>query len=360
MLNPYIPLIGLSDKEYNIYAKHLILENIGLNGQKRLKKAKILVIGAGGLGCPALMYLVVSGIGYIGIIDNDYIDLSNLNRQILYSLDDINHMKTTSAKNKIKNINKQCKIITHNYKLCQKNASEIIQYYDIIIDANDNFKTRYIIDKICYKLHKIHIYGAIQEFEGQITVFNYQNSNRYSKIYPERLNLIDNNCNNYGVIGIITGNIGIIQATEAIKIILGIGQIINNKILRCNLLNISFYQTQIYNLKKSNKYKNKLLYNNYLKKIISLSKFHSLNKSNKQFLLIIDLRQKNEFKEKHISKSINIPINKLKINKSLQFLQKNNKYKTIVIYCNKIYRSVIASYILHSHNIDHYILNNIK
>lgn len=357
MLNPNITLINLSEDEYNMYAKHLILENVGLNGQKRLKKAKVLVIGAGGLGCPAILYLVTSGIGYIGIIDNDYVDLSNLNRQILYSINNTNEMKTKSAKNKIQAINKRCKIITHDYKLFDENALEVIQYYDIIVDANDNFKTRYIIDKLCYKLHKIHIYGAIQEFEGQIAVFNYKNNNRYSNIYPKQLNLISNNCNNHGVIGTITGNIGIMQATEAIKIILGIGKIINNKILRCNLLNISFYQTKIYNLKKSQKLKKNFFFNEYLKKIISELEFNNLKKS---FIVIIDIRQQNEFKKKHISKSINIPISKIKMKKSLKLLQKYIKHKTIIIYCNQIYRSIIASYIIKNNSINHYILNTIK
>nr|QCI05743.1 Molybdopterin biosynthesis protein [Cryptopleura ramosa] len=357
MLNPIKQSAILSEEEYIIYSKHLMLTNISFHGQKKLKQAKILVVGAGGLGCPAILYLVASGIGYIGIIDNDYVDLSNLNRQILYSINDLNEMKTRSAKNKLVNINKQCKIITHNYKLCKKNALEIIQYYDIIIDANDNFKTRYIIDKICYKLHKIHIYGAIQEFEGQVMVFNYKNSNRYSKIYPEQLNLVDNNCNNYGVIGITTGNIGIIQATEAIKIIIGIGKIINNQILRCNLLNISFYKTQIYNLKINKKLKKIEFHNNYLKKIISKSEFYYLKKSN---ILIIDIRQTNEFIKKHISQSINIPLNKLKMKKSLKLLKKQNKQKTIIIYCNQIYRSLIASYIIYNNQINHYILNTKK
>nr|QCI07086.1 Molybdopterin biosynthesis protein [Haraldiophyllum bonnemaisonii] len=276
MLNPNVNLTYLSKQEYTIYSKHLILEHIGINGQKRLKEAKILIIGVGGLGCPAMLYLIASGIGHIGIIDDDTINANNLNRQILYNLNDINYYKTHSAKRHLRNINTNCKIIIHNYKLIIENAIEIIQYYDIIIDASDNFKTRYTIDQICYILHKIHIYGAIQEFEGQVSVFNYKNNHQYSQMYDKKFKAIANNCNNNGVIGIITGHIGIIQATEAIKMILGIGKILNNKLLICNLLNLSFKMITIYHLKVNNqlKYNTKIDAQSYLKKIFFKSKFN--------------------------------------------------------------------------------------
>nr|QCI06960.1 Molybdopterin biosynthesis protein [Halydictyon mirabile] len=239
MLNPNIHKIKLTKKEFQIYNKQLIVPQIGINGQKRLKKAKILVIGAGGLGCPCMTYLISAGIGYIGIIDYDNISISNLNRQILY---DINHIKTSKiayAKKKLSLINPYCKIILHPYKLNNLNAFEIIQYYDIIIDATDNFKARYDIDNYCYLLHKIHVYSAVQQFESQISIFNYRNNIRYSNLYKKDINLIDNSCNRYGILGIITGSAGILQATESIKIIMGIGKVMHNYLFIQNLLNIS-------------------------------------------------------------------------------------------------------------------------
>lgn len=360
MLNPNINLLKLSKQDCNIYAKHLILESIGLSGQKRLKKAKILIIGAGGLGCPALLYLVASGIGYIGIVDHDKINISNLNRQIIYNLNDTNLHKTISAKYHLQKMQAKCKIITHTYQLIRDNAVEIIQYYDIIIDASDNFKTRYLIDKICYKLHKTHIYGAIQQFEGQVSVFNYKNNNRYSNIYPEQSTLIQNNCNQSGVIGVVTANIGIIQATEAIKIILGIGRIISNKIFICNLLTMSFKHIKYYKIKQNNNFTNlcEISRPNLVKNIILKSEIDYLKTIYNSYLLIIDIRQRNEFTTNHISKSINIPINKLQMKQTLTLIKKHSNTQKIIIYCSTIYRSTIASYILQNNNISHYILKN--
>nr|QCI08286.1 Molybdopterin biosynthesis protein [Pterothamnion crispum] len=251
MLNLQIQMTKLNEEEYQQYARHLVLDNIGLNGQKRLKNAKVLIVGAGGLGCPAILYLSASGIGCIGIIDYDKINLSNLNRQIIYNIENINEYKTDCTKLKIQKINKKCQINTYNYKLTKINAKHIIKNYDIVIDATDNFNTRYIIDKICYIYHKIHIYGAINKYEGQVSVFNYQNNIRYSDIYPQHLQLKNHNCNDIGILGAMTGIIGILQATEGIKIILGIGNIINGKILTYNLLNTSFKIVKIFPIKQN-------------------------------------------------------------------------------------------------------------
>nr|QCI06075.1 Molybdopterin biosynthesis protein [Delesseria sanguinea] len=355
MLNPNTKKINLLQEEYNLYAKHLILDNIGLNGQKRLKKAKILIIGAGGLGCPAMLYLAASGIGYIGIIDDDNIDISNLNRQILYTFNNLNQNKIICAKQKLHSINPYCKIVLHSYKIKNNNALEIIQYYDIIIDACDNFSTRYIIDKYCYKLHKVHIYGAIQQFESQISVFNYKNSICYSNIYPYNINLLNNNCNSYGVLGSITGHIGILQATETIKIILGIGDIIYNKLLIFNLLYTYTKHKQIYlsKIQKINIRTNKE--NCKLPLFIIKSKYEYLKKNFYPNIIIVDIRQEYEFKKNYIQYSINIPLNKFKIKKTILFLKNNNK-KKIMIYCRTTYRSLIVSNILNKYKIEYSIV----
>nr|YP_009392562.1 Molybdopterin biosynthesis protein [Caloglossa monosticha]ARW61124.1 Molybdopterin biosynthesis protein [Caloglossa monosticha] len=356
MLDPKTKTITLNNKEYILYAKHFIVNNIGLEGQKRLKKAKILIVGAGGIGCPAMLYLAACGIGYIGIIDHDSVDISNLNRQILYSVNDLDKSKTACAKNKLNSINPYCKIITHSYDINENNSSEIISYYDIIVDATDNFETRYIIDYYCYKLHKIHLYAAVEKFESQLSILNYKNNIRYSSIYPKEINLVSHACSNEGIIGVMTGHIGMLQATEIIKIILGIRKNIHNYLLIYNLLNISikykkFYLTSIFSyekIKKSNNYN--IVSEQQVEKYLQ-------NKIYRKNIIIIDVRYKYEFSKYFLKYAINIPINKFKIKKTIDFL-KNYTKKKFFIYCNTKYRSIIIYNICKYNNIYSYIIES--
>nr|YP_009392976.1 Molybdopterin biosynthesis protein [Caloglossa intermedia]ARW61538.1 Molybdopterin biosynthesis protein [Caloglossa intermedia] len=356
MLDPKTKTIDFYNQEYILYAKHFIIDNIQLEGQKRLKKAKILIIGAGGIGCPAMLYSAACGVGYIGIADSDLVSISNLNRQILYSYSDLNKSKVECAKKRLKSINSYCKIIIHRYKIDTKNASEIIQYYDIIIDATDNFNARYIIDIYCNKLHKIHLYAAVDKFEGHISILNYKNNIRYRDIYPKERNLISNTCNSEGILGVTTGHIGVIQAAEVAKIILGIKKNIHNNLSIYNLLNTSmkhkkFYFTSTHNYK-------------YVKER-SCYKFVSRKQTEKYFqnkifrknTIILDIRYQYEFSEYFFKYAINIPIDKFKINKTVFFLKKYIK-KTVFIYCNTQYRSTIISNICQNNNIPNYIIEN--
>lgn len=355
MINPKLNNIHLLTNEYTLYANHLKLQHFGLEGQKRLKQAKVLIIGAGGLGCPAILYLVIAGTGCIGIVDDDYIDISNLNRQILYNMSSINKDKATFAKLQLNQINPYCKIIIHKYKLNQNNALEIIQYYDIIIDATDNFETRYIIDTVCFKLHKIHIYGAINKFDSQMSVFNYKNYIRYSNIYsPSITNVNHNNCYNNGIIGVTTGYIGILQATETIKIIIGIGNIIYKKLLICNLINLSIKKVALYitRIKKISK----LLSQSNTYKIPFISEIY-IQKIKKNYV-IIDIREKQEFEHNHLKYSINIPLYKFKSRKTIQFIKTYNPKIIIIIFCQNAYRSLIISKILNQYNIKHSIIKH--
>nr|QCI06324.1 Molybdopterin biosynthesis protein [Dictyurus purpurascens] len=353
MLNPCINRIQFSHEEYTLYAKHLLITSVGLNGQKRLKKSKTLIIGAGGLGCPIMLYLVTSGLGYIGIIDHDNVEKSNLNRQILYDINDLNKSKIICAKKKLKNINPNCKIIIHSHKLNKKNALEIIQYYDIIIDATDNFKTRYIIDNACYTLHKTHIYGAVQKFESHTSVFNYKNSIRYSTLYPKNLRLKDNSCNNNGILGITTGYTGMLQATETIKIILGIGKIIHSQLHINNILNKS---NLIKKINKRNFYCLKRQNQNHFYNIISISELKLLEINRKNKIILIDIREINQFKKQKIKYSINIPIKNFTSKKALKFVKIKSYNKNVILYCNEVYRSLIVSNILNKQRINNYIL----
>nr|YP_010850511.1 Molybdopterin biosynthesis protein [Lophurella caespitosa]WGH13131.1 Molybdopterin biosynthesis protein [Lophurella caespitosa] len=341
--------IQLSNQEYQNYSKQIVLENIGIQGQKRLKNARVLIIGAGGLGCPVMIYLAVSGIGNLGIIDPDKIETSNLNRQILYNKNDVKSFKVISAEKKIKEINSKCVIIKHQYKLNTENSLEIVSHYDIIIDATDNFKTRYIIDKICYQLHKIYIYGAVDQFEGQIAIFNYKNGVRYENLYKPELLLENSSCGRHGIMGITTGYTGTLQAIETIKIILGLNKKCKNFLLVYNIIKVKNKKRKIYLKRNKNNKINKLDLNN----IIFKNQLDTL----KNNLIIIDLRKNFDFNRKHMKKSINIPIKKFQLNETIKFIEYFKKTHDLIIYCSTLEKSLIASRFLNNTDISHYILH---
>ena len=214
------------------YARHISLPDVGIEGQRLINKSRILVIGAGGLGSPVLLYLAAAGVGEIGIIDDDLVDLSNLQRQIIHAESNIGTSKVESAKAQILSINSTIKITTWNARLSPENAQEILAGWDIVIDGTDNIPTRYLVDDIC-KINQIPwIYGSIYRFEGQASVFNYEGGPCYRDLFPEPppSNAIPS-CAEGGVFGVLPGVIGSIQATEAIKIIINKGQSLSGKLL---------------------------------------------------------------------------------------------------------------------------------
>lgn len=356
MLNPLLYNINLSTEEYKQYARHLILHDIGIKGQKRLKNASLLFVGAGGLASSAIMYLAGSGIGCIGVVDHDTVSMSNLHRQILYDARNIGELKVKATKFKIKQINSGCKVITYPHKLHVNNSIDLIQNYDLVIDTCDNFETRYIIDSVCYKLHKVHIYGAIQNFEGQLSVFNYKGGPRYSNLYPPHLSLENKNCNNIGVLGILPGIIGLLQGIEAIKIILGTGKILSGQMLIYNALNMSFRKTRI-NPLTQRKYINKVSKSRIIG--IHTVTFKQLQKILiKNSTIVIDVRQNIEFIESHVKNAINIPLNFMKNKKTIEFIKNACTNKITIIYCSSHSRAIIASTILYKNRIKHSILEN--
>ena len=214
------------------YARHISLPGVGIEGQRLINKSRILVIGAGGLGSPVLLYLAAAGVGEIGIIDDDLVDLSNLQRQIIHAESNIGTSKVESAKAQILSINSTIKITTWNARLSPDNAQEILAGWDIVIDGTDNIPTRYLVDDIC-KINQIPwIYGSIYRFEGQASVFNFEGGPCYRDLFPEPppSNAIPS-CAEGGVFGVLPGVIGSIQATEAIKIIINKGQSLSGKLL---------------------------------------------------------------------------------------------------------------------------------
>ncbi|MBQ4766595.1 molybdopterin-synthase adenylyltransferase MoeB [Pectobacterium versatile] len=215
-------LTELSHAEIARYSRHLLLAEVGLEGQQRLKSARVLLIGTGGLGAPVALYLAAAGVGTIGIVDFDFVEVSNLQRQIIHSTKDIDRPKVASAKDKIRAINPDIEVVTYNTQLSSKNALDIIRDYDLVVDGTDNYPTRYLINDACVLLGKPNVYGSIFQFEGQASVFYANAGPCYRCLYPTPPppGLVPS-CAEGGVVGVLPGIIGTIQAAEAIKLIVG-------------------------------------------------------------------------------------------------------------------------------------------
>ena len=223
------------------YARHLALPEVGPEGQLALQEASVLVIGAGGLGSPALLYLAAAGIGRIGLIDDDTVDVTNLQRQILHSTSEVGESKAASAERRISDLNPEVTVEAIEGRLDATNALEIIGRYDIIIDGTDNFETRYLIGDACEILGKPWVFGSIHRFEGQVATFNLEGGPNYRDLFPEPPEEgLAPNCAEAGVLGVLPGIVGSIQATEAIKAILGIGDSLNGKLLVIDALSMGF------------------------------------------------------------------------------------------------------------------------
>ena len=325
----------LSGEEKKRYARHLILPEIGLEGQQKLNRAKVLVIGAGGLGCPVLLYLTAAGIGTIGVIDFDKVDESNLQRQILYNTEDIGKYKANVAKEKLAKQNSFVNIISHVLQLTSINALEIISQYDIVVDGSDNFATRYLVNDACVILNKILVFGSIYKFDGQASVFNYKAGPTYRCLYPEPP--IDGemaNCAEVGVIGVLPGIVGTLQANEVIKIITEIGDVLSGKLLTFDALTMQFNTFDIsLNPEHKNIY-NLIDYDSFcgITKEISADELKEKIKLKQDFQLI-DVREENEYQLKNIG-GLLIPLNTLQNN-----LHKINKEKEVIVHCASGMRS---------------------
>ncbi len=246
MLNPDLDDIQLTKDDYERYARHIILPEVGLEGQKKLKAASVLCIGTGGLGSPLLVYLAAAGVGRIGIVDFDIVDHSNLQRQIIHGTSWVGKPKIESAKNRILEINPHCQVDLYETRLSAENALDILKPYDVVVDGTDNFPTRYLVNDACVLLNKPNVYGSIFRFEGQATVFNYEDGPNYRDLYPEPPppGLVPS-CAEGGVLGVLPGIIGTIQATETVKIILGSGKTLNGRLLLYNALDMTFRELKL-------------------------------------------------------------------------------------------------------------------
>src|ERR1044072_775890 len=238
--------VSLSQNEYARYSRHVIMPEVGLDGQRRLQAAKVLVIGTGGLGSPLALYLAAAGVGTIGLVDFDVVDVTNLQRQIVHGSKDVGRPKLESARDRLKDMNPHVHVEGYETRLTSENALEIIRDYDIVIDGTDNFATRYLTNDACVILGKPNVYGSIYRFEGHSSVFATEDGPCYRCLYPEPPppGLVPS-CAEGGVLGILPGLIGVMQATEVIKLILGVGEPLIGRLLLVDALSMKFRELKL-------------------------------------------------------------------------------------------------------------------
>jgi adenylyltransferase/sulfurtransferase len=242
-------MFKFTEEQIKRYARHIILPEVGGKGQEKLLNSKVLVIGAGGLGSPAILYLAAAGVGTIGIVDFDVVDLSNLQRQIIHNTERVGTPKVESAKRTVEMLNPDVKVITYNTRISKENIMDIIKDYDVVLDGTDNFPTRFLINDACYFAGKPLVSAAMLRFEGQVSVFDFRNKEQspcYRCLFPEPPppGLVPS-CQEAGILGSIGGIMGCIQATEAIKLILGIGEPLVGKLLIMDALSMDFRKVKL-------------------------------------------------------------------------------------------------------------------
>ena len=348
--------LSLDEKER--YKKHLTLKEIGFKGQLKLKNSSVICIGAGGLGSSVLLYLAAAGIGRIGIVDNDQVEKSNLQRQIIHETNTVGNLKINSARERIKRLNPNIEVLTFNERLNSENVIKIIKDFDIICDCSDNFGTRYLINDACLILNKALVFASVQGFEGQISVFNLnKKSPNLRDLLPE--SPVKNNipsCEEFGVVGVSTGLIGILQVNEIIKIILKKGEILDGKIMVFDLLNMNIKTLNLKSDKLNKNIKNLSQFEDFYKdnecqdnikiKKINAKEFNTLYKAKLNKILLIDVREEEEFNKYSIKGSISIPLNNLEQKSHLEFIKKESLGKEIFTLCQLGKRSEKASKIL--------------
>ena len=328
------------------YNRHIILSKIGQQGQNKISNTKVLVIGAGGLGCPILQYLTAAGIGTIGIIDFDIVNVSNLQRQVLFGNSSLGQNKAEAAKQRLKDLNNTISIIAYPKKLTYKNAINLFNQYDIIVDGSDNFETRYLVNDACIITNKPLVFGAIYKFEGQVSVFNYKNGPSYRCLFPNPPKGTVPNCSEIGVLGVVTGIIGAMQANEVLKIILELANTLSGKLMCYNALTL---QNSILKINRSEKIIQLILKNkeNFHKKnlnfncevdVDSVSIKSFLSKDNIQFIDVREIHEQPKIEDLTVTC---IPLNLLKNN-----LDKIDATKNKAIFCQSGTRSKRAVVIL--------------
>ena len=337
-------MLNLSEK--NRYQKHLLLPQIGEEGQLKLKNAKVLVVGAGGLGCPVLLYLSAAGVGKIGVMDADIVDMTNLQRQVLYKVEDIGNPKATTAANRLAKMNDMIEYEAVKQNLKPENAEIFIKNYDIVVDCTDNFTARYLINDYCVKLQKPFVYGAIHQFEGQVSVFNFLDKNNilgptYRCLFPEQPSELEiPNCATIGVLGILPGMLGMYQANEVMKMITGIGTVLSGALLMVDLLENTSQKIKVKRRKDAEQMifpsgeKNiQMTDNQEINAEITVAELQK-RIANQEDILLLDVRNPFEYDICKLPNSLLIPMSNIPTN-----IKHIPKDKPVVVYCHHGMRS---------------------
>lgn len=338
----------LTNEELQRYSRHLVLDHVGTEGQERLKAASVLVVGAGGLGCPALLYLAAAGVGRLGVMDADNLDVSNLQRQVLFTTADVGVNKAEAAARRLAALNPEIKVTPVPERLTAGNALQLIEAYDIVIDATDNFPTRYLVNDACVLLDKPFVYGSILEFEGQLAVFNCKtpggHSSNYRDLFPQPpAPEAVPDCEQAGVIGALPGMVGTMQALEAIKLITKIGEALVDKLLIIDALYVDFTTIKIRNTGARTAIKELIDYENFCginpdkskslgMKEITVQELQALRDSGEDFQLI-DVREPHEYDICNLDGEL-IPMSEIPHN-----VDKIARDKRVVMHCRSGKRS---------------------
>ncbi|PCH76384.1 MAG: dinucleotide-utilizing protein [Flavobacteriaceae bacterium] len=342
-----------SIEEQQQYSRHLILDEIGTEGQLKLKNASVLVIGAGGLGCPVLQLIAAAGVGTIGMIDDDKVEQSNLQRQLLYTHQDLGKYKVAVAAKRLRGLNPYIQFETFTERLVPENAVALFAKYDIIVDGSDNFPTRYLVNDAAILAGKPLVFAAIFKFEGQVSVFNYKNGPTYRCLFPTPPEAHTMpSCSEIGVFSVLPGLIGALQANEVLKIICGIGTVLSGKLLTLNALTLEQY---LFKFKKNQAHTVTALENNYGTFCGLLSDGIEISlaelKATKNSYLLLDVRTQEERDEFHIG-GIHIPLDVLE-----QRFGEIDTDKEIVVYCKSGLRSKKAIHLLQGLGLDKMLIN---
>ncbi len=401
MLNPNLDEIELSKDDFERYSRHLILPEVGVEGQKRLKAASVLCIGTGGLGSPLLLYLAAAGIGRIGIVDFDVVDTSNLQRQVIHGTSWVGKPKIHSAKDRILEINPYCQVDLYETRLSAENALDIVRPYDVVVDGTDNFPTRYLVNDACVLLNKPNVYGSIFRFEGQATVFNHKGgwqrpaawesmtaaekadarrrgkdwnyddevlSPNYRDLYPDPPppGLVPS-CAEGGVLGILPGIIGVIQATETVKVILGQGRTLSGRLLVYNALDMTFRELKLQPNPERPVIEQLIDYEEFCgipqaqaaeaaaqsaMQEITVTELKSRLDSAQNDFVLLDVRNPHEVEIAHIPGAVLVPLPDIENGQGVQQVKEIVGDRQLVVHCKSGGRSAKAIGILRQHGID--------
>ena len=368
MLPPDTSGVQLSPDEVARFSLHLILPEVGMEGQKRLKAASVLCVGTGGLGSPVLLYLAAAGVGRLGIVDFDVVDHSNLQRQVIHGTSWVGKPKIESAKARILEINPHCQVDLYETALTSENALEIIAGYDLVCDGTDNFPTRYLVNDACVLLGKPNVYGSIFRFEGQATVFNLDaDSPNYRDLFPEPPppGMVPS-CAEGGVVGVLPGIIGVIQATEALKIITGIGTTLSGRLLLFDALQMKFRELKLRPSAERPVIEKLIDYQEFCGvggtapgqeeagAVISISvkELQVLLAGDVSGLVLVDVRNPPEAQIATIPGALLIPLDRIESGEAVEEVRRLAEGKTLYVHCKMGGRSAKALIALARHGIE--------